>query len=303
VLPLKIGKMRSQSCNKGTDDTFTLFMGNKLTAVAAQIQSLQESLKDVQVRTNISEQKVLDLSSQLAQAEIDQNEAVISLESLKAKKILEEETYARLFQKYIDQIEWLKCSSRQENEDASLLHTNIVNSIELKIQDLKKQIESSQNEYVDSKKIAEELKKKISDTMQNTVKEVEVRKNTEKRASTTRAQLEDEMSRKITECQNENNKKLMESLAKFTELQNKYLTQSEIICAKEDIIELYENERTTITKIAKLGGSVVRDQTRFLFKGARSRSRSMVRSKAVPSASIRDLPEKAVKRSNLVKNE
>mmetsp|Transcript_34589 Transcript_34589/g.68093 ORF Transcript_34589/g.68093 Transcript_34589/m.68093 type:complete len:360 (-) Transcript_34589:256-1335(-) len=314
---MSLSKLNSVPIN----NSFAFQVEDKVKKLANHIHKLQEVLEDTQIKTKTSEQKVRDLRSELAQAEKDKKEILTSLNSFTTKPLFEKERYNGLFQKYIDQIEWLKNDSGQEMEAVILGHADAVNSVELRIKYLEKKIKALQDERFNSKNLATEVKMKVSEALDNIEKEGEARKNAEKRAAAALTQFEDETCRELAKLHAVKNQELSESAANFTQLQNKYLTQSQTICIGDKIIGRYEDERTSIPRIAKLGVTVAGELTReslrkfytrsrFLSIGASSRGRPKVKGNQLkfrpvlkfkhmcPVTQKQDLPDEALKRQH-----
>uniref|UniRef100_A0A7S1FQJ0 Uncharacterized protein n=1 Tax=Corethron hystrix TaxID=216773 RepID=A0A7S1FQJ0_9STRA len=148
-----------------------------------------------------------------------------------------------------------------------------LSSVDYSLRILKKELESSQEELYELKRVIQELK--------NITK-------SESGAAVMMDKLEQEMVAKLSKYKYSMTGAIKQSDQKIKELEKLYMKrneknlkviqeQTETLEMQEELIARYEDERSSLPKIAKLGVSVVGENTKHSFNLVKSRSRDLTK--------------------------
>jgi len=173
-----------------TNDSFAHVLEDKVVKLASNIKSLQQVVKDAETRAKNAEIRMNQIKVEIVRTENEKKKVVTTLNTLKVKFESEKETYMYKIKTYVEQIEWMRDDSRKTMESIMLDNANSVASMEMKIDGLKKELKTSQEECNEQKNIVEDLKKEVARVEENLRKEGEARENAETVAATMIAKLE-----------------------------------------------------------------------------------------------------------------
>lgn len=259
--------------NDNTDGAFAHELADKVVELACNVKYSQEVLKNAEARVEVADQRVFDFHSALVRTEKEQEEVATSLAVLKAKLEKGRETF-------ISQInECLGDDSKELINELMLENEISLSSLEKNIAVLKKELEAAKTECIDAANLVDELNNFA---------------NAEAAAATMIAKLNEERIRKLAEDlaqkEAETKKKQEQELNVFKKkikiLERMFNEQKNILLNKDIIIKEFEDERKSVSKIAKLGMTIAGDG--FLKRVSSARSPSSVRSKSQIHSNVRE---------------
>mmetsp|Transcript_17240 Transcript_17240/g.38887 ORF Transcript_17240/g.38887 Transcript_17240/m.38887 type:complete len:355 (-) Transcript_17240:269-1333(-) len=281
-----------------SNEAFALELEDKVLRLANHIKSLKEVVREAEDRATVSEQKVCNLNNELVQTEKEKSELMKSMVALKTQFEHEKADFEEKIETHGSEIGAMKEESNKKYEAAVQEHANNVSTMEVRIFELKEELQKSQEECVECKKLVEELQTKTTNLEERLQKESEDRQHSENVAAMSMSKLKEDSAKELEKLGAVKDKELEEAEGNFKKLEGLYREQSELI-------EKYEIERASISKIAMLGVNVMGENTkesvkklavrgrglgreassrgRSLVRDARSRSRSLVRRPVVQS--------------------
>jgi len=261
----------------GSNELFTNALEEKVVKLADNIKTLQQVVKDAESRAKLSEEKVADLTVELATTEKQKEAAIASVSSLQAHVESEKKSSETEIKEKVDEIKELEKDSKTQLEALKKKGEASVTALELKITGLKEELKNSQEECTKSNNLCEELKKKVIDFEKKVKIETDARKNAEIVGAEIIAKLETDTAKELADLSALKKKELNESAVSFKNLEELYNKQTQLLTEKEDVIATYEDERGSLPKIVKLGLSVAGEQTKESVKNVRGRSRNLAR--------------------------
>jgi len=142
-----------------------------------------------------------------------------------------------------------------------------------RVAELEEQVEASKNEHFNSNKLIDELQEKLAALEEIYEKCDEEYEIFESACFSKIAKLKEKKSRKLQEFDHE----LWETGTKIDALKKLYSEQSLTLSNKIELLENYEKDRRSLSKITKLGLNVAGDQSKETFKVTLGRSRSLAK--------------------------
>jgi len=265
------------------------------------IDSKMEKAAEADIK--LAEQRIRYLRNKLQQAEKEKDEQKASVTVLKTRFSLEKESLSGKVRQNVGQL--LGDDPIAATEAAMVTKLSSLALVDSKITELYKELETTQSKTFQSKDIIQELKiielrkeledsksealvitKTIDDLKEKIRLEEKNRLQDEVAAALAIATIEKETVSKIALIKEAKDKELKELGDKLELAESIFRKQNKALSDTEKLIERYERERGSVTKIAKLGLNVAGEQTKETIKSVSRRGRSLARRMASPRRSL-----------------
>jgi len=265
------------------------------------IDSKMEKAAEADIK--LAEQRIRYLRNKLQQAEKEKDEQKASVTVLKTRFSLEKESLSGKVRQNVGQ--FLGDDPIAATEAAMITKLSSLALVDSKISELYKELETTQSKTFQSKDIIQELKiievrKELEDSRNESLEitktidglkekirlEDKNRLQDEEAAALAIATIENETVSKIALIKEAKDKELKELGDKLELAESIFRKQNKALSDTEKLIERYERERGSVTKIAKLGLNVAGERTKETIKTASRRGRSLARRMASPRRSL-----------------
>eukprot|EP00588_Corethron_pennatum_P009226 CAMPEP_0194272368 /NCGR_PEP_ID=MMETSP0169-20130528/5958_1 /TAXON_ID=218684 /ORGANISM="Corethron pennatum, Strain L29A3" /LENGTH=330 /DNA_ID=CAMNT_0039015013 /DNA_START=90 /DNA_END=1082 /DNA_ORIENTATION=- len=259
--------------NDNNDGAFAHVLADKVVELACNVKYSQEVLKNAEARVEVADQRVIDFNGVLVRTEKEKEEVATSIAALKAKL---EKGKVTIFNQIKD---CLGDDSKELINELMLENEISLSSLDKNIAVLKKELEAAKKECIESANLVDELNnfanaEAAAATMIDKLNEERIKKSAE------------DLAQKEAETQAIQEQELNVFKKKIKILERMFNEQKNILLSKDIIIKEFEDERKSVSKIAKLGMTIAGDG--FIKRVSSVRSPSSVRSKSQMRTNVRE---------------